>query len=270
MSTPVPSTPVQPAPAATLLLVRAAAAGPEVLMVRRHDASSFAAGALVFPGGAVQAEDALEGVRARCRGLDGWDPALAAAAVAAIRESFEECGVLLARRAGTGASIAGAEHGALVERYQVRVAHDASAWLEMLRAEDLELACDQLVRFAHWITPATRPKRFDTQFFVAAAPRDQAAVHDRREAVDAIWLRPADVIAGADDGRYRLVFATRMNLLKLAASATVDAALAAARASRIVTVTPRQEQRDGGSFLCIPLEAGYGVDAVPADNIPRA
>ena len=267
---PVQPSPVEPAPAATLLLLRDTAGGPEVLMVRRHDASSFAAGALVFPGGAVQAEDALADVRARCRGLDGWDPALATAAVAAIRESFEECGVLLARRARTGAPIAGAEHAALIERYQAPVAHDAAAWLDMLRAEDLELDCGELVRFAHWITPTSRPKRFDTQFFVAPAPRDQVAVHDRREAVDAIWLRPADAVAGADDGRFRLVFATRMNLLKVGASATVADAVAAARVARIVTVTPRQEERPDGKFLCIPLEAGYGVDAVPADNIPRA
>ena len=270
MAAPVQPAPVQPSPAATLLLLRDTGGGPEVLMVRRHDASSFAAGALVFPGGAVQAEDALDAVRARCRGLDGWDPALAAAAVAAIRESFEECGVLLARRVGSGAPIAGAEHAAMVERYQVPVAHDTAAWLDMLRDEDLELACDELVRFAHWITPASRPKRFDTQFFVALAPPDQVAVHDRREAVDAVWLRPADVIAGGDDGRYRLVFATRMNLLRVGASATVADAVAAARVARIIPVTPRQEERPNGRFLCIPLEAGYGVDAVPADNIPRA
>ena len=261
---------VEPRPAATLLLARDGAAGPEVLMMRRPDASSFAAGALVFPGGAVQAEDGSAAVHARCRGLEALAPMLAAAAVAAIRESFEECGVLLARRARTGAPIAGADHRALIERYQEAVARDEAAWLAMIEAEDLELACDQLVRYAHWITPASRPKRFDTQFFLAPAPPDQIAAHDRREAVDAVWLRPADIVAGADDGRYRLVFATRMNLLRLGASATVADALAAARAARVVTVTPRLEQRAGGAFLCIPLEAGYGVDAVPADNIPRA
>jgi 8-oxo-dGTP pyrophosphatase MutT (NUDIX family) len=261
---------VEPRPAATLLLARDGGAGIEVLMIRRHDASSFAAGALVFPGGAVQPEDAAEALRARCRGLDALAPGLAAAAVAAIRETFEECGILLARRARTGAPIGGADHRALVERYQAAVAHDEAAWLAMIEAEDLELACDQLVRYAHWITPASRPKRFDTQFFLAPAPDDQGAAHDRREAVDAVWLRPADIVAGADDGRYRLVFATRMNVIRLGASATVADALAAARAARVVAVTPRMEQRDGGAFLCIPLEAGYGVDAVPADNIPRA
>jgi 8-oxo-dGTP pyrophosphatase MutT (NUDIX family) len=223
----------------------------------------------VFPGGAVHREDAAAAMRARCRGLDRLDPVLAEAAVAAIRETFEECGVLLAERAG-GAPIDGAAHRGLVERYQTAVAAHKDAWLEMIAAEALELACDRLVPFAHWITPAGRPKRFDARFFVAPAPDGQVAAHDRREAVDAVWLRPGDAVAGADDGRFRIVFATRMNLIKLAMSATVADALAAARAAPIVTVTPRLEQRPDGAFMCIPLSAGYGVEAVPAENIPRA
>jgi 8-oxo-dGTP pyrophosphatase MutT (NUDIX family) len=255
--------------AATLLLVRDGAAGIEVLMVRRHDASSFAAGAVVFPGGVVHAEDGDARLCARCHGLDRLPPALAPSGVAAIRETFEECGVLLARRAG-GAPIAGVVHAALITRHQTAVAAHAEAWLDMILSEDLELACEDLVPFAHWITPESRPKRFDTHFFLAPAPPDQTAAHDSREAVEAIWVEPRALIAAADAGHSRVVFATRMNLLKLAASPTVEAALAAARAARVVTVVPRFEQRPEGAMLCIPLEAGYGVDAVPADNIPRA
>jgi 8-oxo-dGTP pyrophosphatase MutT (NUDIX family) len=264
------TTAVEPVPAATLLLLRDGAGGLEVLMIRRPDSSSFAAGALVFPGGAVHREDAADAIGARCRGLAALDPGLAASAVGAIRECFEECGILLARRAGAATPIGGADHRALIARYQLAVAAQASAWLDMMLAEDLALDCDLLVPFAHWITPAARPKRFDTRFFVAPAPVDQVAAHDRREAVDAIWLRPAEAVAGADDGRYRVVFATRMNLLKLANSATVEAALAAARVAPIVAVSPRLEQRADGPVLCIPLEAGYGVECVPADKIPRA
>jgi len=261
--------PVVPRPAATLLLARDGAAGVEVLMVRRHDASGFAAGAMVFPGGVVHAEDGDPRLRARCHGLDRLPPALASSGVAAIRETFEECGVLLARRAG-GAPIAGAAHAALVARHQTAVAAHAEAWLDMILAEDLEVACEHLVPFAHWITPESRPKRFDTHFFLAPAPVDQIPAHDAREAVEALWVEPRALVAAADAGTYRLVFATRMNLLKLAASPTVEAALAAARASRIVTVVPRSEQRAEGLVMRIPLEAGYGVDVVPADNIPRA
>ena len=239
-------------------------------MVQRPEASSFAAGALVFPGGAVHEEDAAAAMHARCRGLAALDPVLAPAAVGAIRESFEECGILLARRGGADGLVHGADHAALVERYQAAVAAHPAAWLDMLVAEDLALACDQLVPFAHWITPEGRPKRFDTRFFVAPAPAGQLAAHDRREAVEALWLPPADIVRDADAGRYRVVFATRMNLLRLAGSATVEAALSVARAASIVTVTPRLETRPDGPVLCIPLAAGYGVEAVPAGNIPRA
>lgn len=270
MSGDAPTAAVVPRPAATLLLARDGAAGIEVLMVRRHDASSFAAGALVFPGGVVHAEDGDPRLSARCHGLDQVPAPLAPAAVAAIRETFEECGVLLARHATGGTPIGGAEHRALVDRHQIAVAAHAEAWLDMVLAENLELACGALVPFAHWITPASRPKRFDTHFFLAAAPTDQIATHDAREAVEAIWVEPRAAIAAADRGELRIVFATRMNMLKLAASATVADALAAARAAPIVTVVPRSEQRPEGMVLCIPVEAGYGVDAVPADNIPRA
>jgi 8-oxo-dGTP pyrophosphatase MutT (NUDIX family) len=164
-----PGAPVVPRLSATLLLARDGAAGIEVLMVRRHDASSFAAGAVVFPGGVVNEEDGDARLCARWHGLDRLPPTLAPACVAAIRETFEECGVLLARRAG-GAPIVGAVHAALVARHQTAVAAHAAAWLDMIVAEDLELACADLVPFAHWITPEARPKRFDTHFFLARAP----------------------------------------------------------------------------------------------------
>jgi 8-oxo-dGTP pyrophosphatase MutT (NUDIX family) len=264
-----PPTPVTPRLAATVLLARDGAAGIEVLMVRRHEASGFAAGALVFPGGVVHGEDANARLVPRCNGLGALPPHLAPAAVAGIRETFEECGVLLARRAD-GSALDGATHRALVERYQTAVAAHDAAWLEMIFAEDLEITCAGLVPFAHWITPESRPKRFDTHFFLAAAPPDQVATHDAHEAVDAIWVEPRAAVAAADAGQHRIVFATRMNMLKLAQSATVADALAAARASQIVTVVPRREQRPDGAYLCLPPGAGYGVDAVLADNIPPA
>src|SRR5271155_1541112 len=115
-------TAVAPVRAATLLLLRDGAGGLEVLMIRRAEASSFAAGALVLPGGALQAEDDAAGRGPRCRGVAARGPDLAASAIAAIRESFEEAGILLARRAGAAAPIGGGHHRALVERYQAAVA----------------------------------------------------------------------------------------------------------------------------------------------------
>lgn len=115
-----------------------------------------------------------------------------------------------------------------------------------------------MVHFAHWITPASRSKRFDTQFFLAAAPPDQLAVHDGLESEDSLWIRPAQAIAEANAGQRRLVFATRKNLEKLGRSRTVAEALEAARAARVVTVLPDMVQTAEGWRLTIPAEADYG------------
>src|SRR5690349_9670213 len=170
------TTPVTPVPAATLLLVRDGASGLEVLMAARHEKSGFAAGALVFPGGKVDAADRV--VAAQCRGLAGMPEAVAAARVAAIRETWEESGVLLARRGENGALLSQAELSRL------RGERGAS-FAALLQEPGLELAGDRLATFAHWITPADSPKRFDTLFFLAAFEGDQAPLHDGHEAVDA-------------------------------------------------------------------------------------
>jgi 8-oxo-dGTP pyrophosphatase MutT (NUDIX family) len=253
--------PAVPLPAATLLLVRDGARGLEVLMTTRHAAAGFAAGALVFPGGKVEAADAA--LRPRCAGLDGIDAANAAYRVAAVRETFEECGMLLARRDGFAELICEAELDALR-------AAGAAGLAALLEAEGLTLACDMLAPFAHWITPVDRPKRFDTHFFIAAAPPDQQTRHDGREAVDARWVAPAEVIAEADAGRVNLVFATRMNLLRLARSRSSIETLEAARRDPIVTVLPEVVRTAAGVKFRIPLEAGYGAAEIPAVGIKRA
>ena len=169
-------------------------------MVVRHHQIDFASGALVFPGGRVEAADAV---------LASGDASLAFR-VAAIRETWEECGILLATP-GTPPPAEGDFAAMLLER-------------------GLKPDCDCLAHFAHWITPIPVPKRFDTHFFLAAAPADQDAVHDGHEAVDSVWIRPADALAEALAGTKKVVFPTRMNLTKLARSNTVAEAFAAARA----------------------------------------
>ena len=141
---------------------------------------------------------------------------------------------------------------------------------ELLGAEPIELAGDALVPYAHWITPTDRPKRFDTHFFIAALEGDQIAVHDGREAVDAVWVRPSDVIRRADAREISLVFATRMNLLKLDRSRTAADAVTAARQDRIVTVVPQMLETPEGKVAQIPAEAGYGGSRFSIENIPRA
>jgi hypothetical protein len=129
---------------------------------------------------------------------------------------------------------------------------------EFIAAENLELALDALTPFAHWITPPILPKRFDTHFYIVAAPSDQIAIHDGSESVDSVWINPARALAEADAGKYTLVFATRLNLQLLAESADAASAVAAARARRIVTVEPVAVKTETGYTMRIPIEAGYG------------
>src|SRR5215472_11930509 len=159
-----PKVPVTPVPAATLLLVRDGPEGIEVLLTTRHAAAGFAAGAAVFPGGKLDADDHASASADRA-----GDPFR----IAAIRETFEESGILLARRGLGDAMLSGAALAELVARDPSPP--DFAAFIER---GALTLATDQLVPFAHWITPVDQPKRYDTRFFLAPAPPGQMAQHD--------------------------------------------------------------------------------------------
>lgn len=223
-------------------------------MTTRHAAAGFAGGALVFPGGKVDPADARLGAR---------EPHDAATIrkIAAIRETYEEAGILMARAAGSPGLVS---HHELAELPRPSPALEA-----MLDSGRIVLATDALVPFAHWITPKDRPKRFDTWFFLAAAP-DQVARHDGREAVDVRWVSPLAALRDADAGTFSVVFATRMNLAKLGRSTTVAQALDAARASTIMTVCPEYLETATGPVFRIPAAADYGVCDFPAADMPRA
>jgi 8-oxo-dGTP pyrophosphatase MutT (NUDIX family) len=260
---------IKPRPASTVLLLRDGPSGIEVLMVTRNVASDFASGALVFPGGRVDPADAEPAVIGCCRSEPGLDAAALAFRVAGIRETFEEAHILLARPKGENRLLTAAALAALETRLGAALGR-APLFADLVATGELEFAIDLLVPFAHWITPVGPPKRFDTHFLLVAAPIDQIAAHDGREAVETKWISPATALAEADARRVTLVFATRMNLLKLGRSRTVLAALDAARGETVVTVCPELAQSEGGPVLRIPLAAGYGVAEVPATGIPRA
>lgn len=260
---------ITPRPASTVLLLRDGPSGLEVLMVTRNVASDFASGALVFPGGRVDAADGAVAAVSCCRTVAGADTEAMAFRAAALRETFEEAHVLLARRRGSEQIITARELDALESRLQARLGR-AAHFADLLASGEIELATDLLLPFAHWITPPGPPKRFDTHFFLAPAPTDQVALHDGREAVETVWVAPRTAIADAEAKRVTLVFATRMNLLKLSRSGDVAAALAAARADRIVTVCPELVDTPQGKVLRIPAEAGYGITEVSANLIARA
>ncbi len=207
-------------------------------MVVRHHQIDFASGALVFPGGRVEASDLV---------LAGGD-AHGAFRIAAIRETWEECGVLLAAPGAAPAA--------------------EGDFAAMLADRGLRPDMDALAHFAHWITPVAVPKRFDTHFFLAAAPADQDPVHDGGEAVDSVWTPPGVAGAAPQAGTKKIVFPTRMNLNKLARSTSVAEAFAAARARPVVTVQPIQRDAPEGRYLRIPIEADYGGEEFLAGDPP--
>ncbi len=251
-----------PRPATTVLLLRPSqpgdAASPlEVFMVVRHHQIDSFSGALVFPGGKLEEADGAPSLRARCGGADKIDDAELKFRVAGVREAFEECGVLLARKRGQRALIGAADLKGIEERWRAKLAKDEASIVDMVEAEDLEIATELMTPYAHWITPTFVPKRFDTWFFLAEAPEDQIALHDGSESTDSVWIGPQEAIEEAKAGKRTLVHATTKNLELLAEGKTVAGAISAASARKIVTVLPWVEVKDGKKFLHIPEGAGY-------------
>jgi 8-oxo-dGTP pyrophosphatase MutT (NUDIX family) len=252
--------PVPARPAATVVILRDGPEGIEVFMVERRREIEFASGALVFPGGKVDAEDAdaawVELAEQAPPNPDG------SFFVAAGRETFEEAGLMLARRRGTREIVDSDAAQRLVEAHRARLLKREATFADIVRGEDLVLAVDLMVPFAHWITPERVPKRFDTHFFLVAAPIAQIGVHDGGESADGLWTTPQRALDDAQAGTRTLVFATRMNLSKLARYRTVAEAVAATRSRPVVTVIPKMKRTDEGRWLQIPAAADYGLTEV--------
>jgi 8-oxo-dGTP pyrophosphatase MutT (NUDIX family) len=254
--------PPAPRPATTVLLLRPSVAGEmasalEVFMVVRHQQIDSFSGALVFPGGKLEAADGDPKLRPRSAGADKIDDEELKFRVAGVREAFEECGILLARKRGQQVLVAAVDLAGIEQRWRAKLAKDEASIVDLVEAEDLELATDLMVPYAHWITPTFAPKRFDTWFFLAEAPQDQVALHDGSESVDSVWIAPQQAIDEAAAGRHTLVHATLKNLELLAETPAVNEAISAASARKIVTVQPWLENRDGKRYLHIPPDAGY-------------
>lgn len=251
--------------AATVMLLRDGAAGLEVLMITRHAETAFAGGALVFPGGRQDEADTGADIIHSCRAVLGTTSEQMAVRVCGIRETFEEARVLLARRHGSEELIDNDERAEIESRLTERLGR-APNFTELVVEGGIELATDLLVPFAHWITPRTRPRRYDTHFFLAPAPARQEAQHDGHEAVASVWVSPGAAAADGEAKRVKMLFATRFNLLKLAHGRDTGSALAMARANTIVTVCPEYRDTPEGRMWCIPIEAGYGVAEMPVGS----
>lgn len=236
-------TPVEPRPASTVILLRDAAAGPEVYLLRRQRTMAFAAGMTVFPGGRVDAADASV--------ADSWSgpspswfgdrlgcPADTAAAfvAAAVRETFEESGVLLA--GPSTSSVVGDTTGEDWEADRVALEAGELRFADFLHRRGLLLRADLLGAWAHWITPEFEPRRYDTRFFVAALPTGQVTRDVTSESDQVAWMRPADAAAAVDDGELLMLPPTYICCRELTSYDDVAAVLDAAATREIRTVMP--------------------------------
>jgi 8-oxo-dGTP pyrophosphatase MutT (NUDIX family) len=248
-----------PRPASTILLLRDGAGGEiEVFMMVRHYEIDFNSGALVFPGGSVDQGD--QEIIARPElysGGEGLDATALSFRIAAIRETFEESGILLARPHGSRALVDARRAAQIEAADRATLCEGKTTFSKVLTDNALLLALDELVPYAHWITPEGMPKRFDTWFFLAAAPPEQVGAHDGKESTDSIWVSPREALAGGESGRFKLPFPTTRNLIRLGKQGSVRAALSDSRDKKVVTVMPMMTKLNGGRQLRIPLEAGY-------------
>ena len=261
---------VTPVPAATVMVVRDAADGIEVLMMERNLKSAFMPGAYVFPGGALDAADNTAEALALCSGISDEQAsrALGIAAeglaywVAAIRESFEEAALLMAY--GVEGRLVALEDPHVIERFRRHrhaLNHGERSLLDILRDERLVLAADRLVYFSHWITPVTAPRRYDTRFFVAAAPPEQVPLHDDYELVSHLWVRPADALDRCRQNRFKLRLPTMRTLEEFSAYASVDALMKAMRAKRSIPAILPRLGKDGARL--VPGDPGYEAMVAP-------
>jgi len=191
-----------------------------VLMLERTGRASFSPGATVFPGGGVDAGDGAAALVDRVRGLDdraaSIEQGIAAGGlgfrVAAIRECFEEAGILLARHASTGEPVL---HDGSLAAARIELNGGTVSFQDLLGARDLVLHAADLRVFSHWLTPLGAPRRYNTWFFVAAAPEGEDGTHDDKELVASAWVRPLDALAQFAEGEIDLIFPTEMSLRAL-------------------------------------------------------
>ena len=257
--------PVPARPSATVVLLREREGASELLMVKRRAGDAFG-DSYAFPGGVVDhdesdahgridgktADEANAILELSAEGLDYYS--------AAIRELFEETGILLARDdKGEWAS-----DSPQLQALRVEVDKGRLPWSEFLETQSLRLACDALHYFAHWETPLEQPKRWSTRFFLAETPTGQDATHDGSEVTDICWLTASQALAGSRDGSMKLPFPTIRNLKILSELATVDALIEWADSRRqegIIKLRPIKIQQNGKSMFVV-----WGDDGYPADR----
>jgi 8-oxo-dGTP pyrophosphatase MutT (NUDIX family) len=251
-----PAEPVVPRDSSTVIVLRGDHGPLEVFMLERHIQSDFAGGAYVFPGGTVDKGDrdpALADL------VDGWeelsartgeDPDVARAlAVCAIRETFEEAGVLLARHAD-GTPVRLDDPGWNQKR--TALANREIDATTLAKETDVRYAADLLRFWQRWVTPVFAPKRYDTRFFVAVMPAGQTPLHDDVETTASTWVRPTDAIARGRSGQLTIIFPTRKTLESLEGLETTEAVFEAAGSRVTDPILPRVVVEDGVGHVYLP------------------
>ena len=252
----VSRTPVPAVDSSTVMVLRDTVEGVEVLMLERHLDSDFVGGAFVFPGGKVDQADVLDAEL-----WSGIDPTVEAGRmnadtdvalalyVAAVRETFEEGGLLFARRDGRPVAESDLDSGSFkAARARLNSRTESWDWSEWLRTENLVLDLGALTWWSWWVTPEGVHRRYDTRFFVALAPADQTAAHDEVETVHSVWTTPDRALAAAAEGTAMVILPTRKNLEQLRQHQTAEAALEWA-ADRIPPRIGPEIVRDGGRVV---------------------
>jgi 8-oxo-dGTP pyrophosphatase MutT (NUDIX family) len=248
------------------MLVRDGSDGIEVFMVVRDRPMDGAMGAVVFPGGKIDEED---------RHPENWGHLAAPQShpalpywLAAMRETFEEAGVVIARPEGTETGDISPERARqMVVQHRDLLLDRKVTFAQIIKSERLVPALDHMVHFAHWQTPLGLPKRFDTHFFLVSAPAGQEPIHDGREMVDCFWTPPGRIVDEANAGKRTLVPATRLNLELLSDSRTVAEAMERARARSVVMVRPERFKTEAGTWAVrIPAEAGYRTTVIASSS----
>jgi 8-oxo-dGTP pyrophosphatase MutT (NUDIX family) len=253
-------------PASTLMALRDSPEGIEVLMVKRNRAASFMGGVWVFPGGRVDEEDDGAVLRSHARGRTeqetsaqlGIDAGGLGFWISAVRELFEESGLLLATSLdGTPIALEG-DVGERFAAHRAAINRRERSFEEVVVAEELVLDLAAIHHVDHWITPEAEQKRFDTHFFIARAPEGQTPLHDEGETVAAEWVTPADALRRHRAGEIRIVLPTIRNLRILEEAGSVDELVArSSELSARPMVMPRMIMEADGPTLLAPDDEGY-------------
>ena len=253
-----------PAPArhaSTVALLRDTPEGLEVFLVRRGTNLNFAGGAMVYPGGAVDEADrdpallehwAGPAPEAFSRPLLADEEMSRGLVVAAVRETFEEAGVLLAT-----APAAGWANPERLEALRVELRAGRTGLPQVLEETGLALDAGCLQPFAHWITPESEPRRFDTRFFLAKTPEGQHATHDGEESASGTWMRPADALESSRRGECFMLPPTVFTLQELAGYSSVSQAFQATAGRDVPAILPRLEYGEDGIRFFLPTDPGY-------------